>query len=409
MIKSIDSVCMFTNLYPPVVSGSSTQSSFLAREFAKQGKNVSVVTASLNPKDSFYEMVEGVHVYRIPCLKLPRIEIALNFPWLNMAYLPGNRERITKIIKKHRPDVLHLHNHMFDLAFAAVAMRQRFRIPLVVTIHTMIKHADNFYNLILYPLDRLFLKNAVIKNSDIIISPDHNILDYAKSAFGSGNIHRRVPYGIKPPADPIRKNVEKLRERYSLDGKCVIISIGHVHKIRDRRELVEAMPLVLRRIPNVVLMIIGAVTTDIPSKTAKKLGVDKNIVFTGPVPHEMIGNFLALADIEAHWLNQDSPARTSLGVASLECMGAGKVVMSIANEETYGSGVLKNGENVILVKSGNPSYLADSIVDILRDDERRRQIGMQAQKTIKENFSWERICADTDAVYMEAVRRYGSA
>jgi glycosyltransferase involved in cell wall biosynthesis len=154
------------------------------------------------------------------------------------------------------------------------------------------------------------------------------------------------------------------------------------------------------------LLIVGAVGTDIPAKTARILGVQDSVIFTGPVPHAEIGAFLALGDLEAHWLNQDSPDKTSLGIASLESMGAGKVVMAVANENTYGHGVLRNGENVILVEPNNSRKLAHTIVSILGDPKRCRVIGQRARQTIEEHFSWKNISTKTLAVYQQAVRRY---
>ena len=42
-------VCMFSNLFSPVVSGSSVQSGLLSRELIRRGHRVSVVTAHVHP------------------------------------------------------------------------------------------------------------------------------------------------------------------------------------------------------------------------------------------------------------------------------------------------------------------------------------------------------------------------
>jgi glycosyltransferase involved in cell wall biosynthesis len=373
----------------------------LAREFAKQGKEVTIITARVDPTSKEFEEVEGVHIYRLPCIKLPRLEIALNFPWLNYTFTTGNLGRIKGIVKRHKPDILHLHNHMFDLALSAVSARRMFKIPLVITIHTMIKHSQSFYNLFLYPADRIFLRNMIIRKADLIISPDYNILDYVRRGFGTDR-NVVVLYGVDIPDPPLEEKVEQLREKFHLDKRRVILSIGHVHKIRDRKDLVEAMPLILEKVPNAVLLIVGAVTTDIPVKLAKKLGIEDKVIFAGPVPHGEIKAFLSLADIEAHWLNQDSPDKTSLGIASLESMGAGKVVMAVANEGTYGPDVLKNEENVLLVESGNPQNLAEKIVSVLCDPRRCKEIEHKARQTIEKHFGWKNIIAQTLGVYQKA-------
>ena len=398
-------VCMFSNLYPPVVSGSSTQTASLSRELARCGCQTVVITAKVTRDSKEYEEVDGVYVYRLPAIRLPKMPISLNFPWLSYTFTLRNLRHIENIIKQHSPDVLHLHNHMFDLALSAVLMHRRTKKPLVITIHTVIKHARNFYNLLLYPADRLFLKHLVINQADALICPDLNIKDYVRDAFGKSDA-ALVPYGISLPETPIDGLVERLMTKYHLDGKRVILSLGHVHEIRNRKDLIEALPGVLEVFPNTVLLIVGTVADDSPAVLARKLGLHESVIFTGHVPHSEVPAFLALADLEAHWLNQDVPQKTSLGIASLEAMGAGKVVLAAANENTYGQGVLRNGENIVFVEPGNPRQLARTIVELLSDEERCRAIGHRASQMVKEHFSWDSVCARTLDLYREVIRNH---
>jgi 1,2-diacylglycerol 3-alpha-glucosyltransferase len=392
------SVCMFTNLFPPVVSGSSTQSFLSSRELVQRGWDVVVITAQVAADTSSYEQVDGVHVYRLPAFGLPRLPIAFNFPWLSYTFTPANLKRIEVILDRHQPAVLHLHNHMFDLAFSAALMRRRRKIPLVVTIHTMIRHANGFYNLLLYPLDRLLLKNAVIRQADAVLCPDLNIMEYVHGAFGRLDA-KMLPYGISKPLAAAPELVQLLREKYQLNGKKVILSLGHVHEIRNRKDLVEAMPVILNAFPNTILLIVGVVATTTPAETARKLGIEKAVVFTGQQPHSNIAAFFELADLEAHWLTQDKPEKTSLGVATMEAMNAGKTILVVANENTYGPKVLCNGENLVLVEPDNPKKLADVILQLFRDDTKCLAIGQKARETIRTHFSWDVICARTISIY----------
>ena len=53
-------VLMLSNLYPPIVSGSSTQTSSLARELSKRGHKVIVITARVENASPKYEEKDGV-------------------------------------------------------------------------------------------------------------------------------------------------------------------------------------------------------------------------------------------------------------------------------------------------------------------------------------------------------------
>jgi len=397
-------ICMFSNLYPPVVSGSSTQTSALARELTRRGHKTIVVTARVDPHSPEYEETDGVTIYRLPAFRLPKLPIALNFPWLNYTFTPSNVRRIETILARHKPEVLHLHNHMLDLGLSAALMRRRTGYPLVTTLHTVIRHSQSLYNLVLYPADRLILKRLVVEQSDQLICPDVNIKSYAQKAFGRSDAVI-VHYGVDLPKSLDSGRVKQLRDIYNLHGKRIILSLGHVHEIRDRQDLVAALPEVLRVFPDTVLLIVGAVSTTIPAQLARTLGVEHAVVFVGPVSHQTVPDFLAMADLEAHWLNQEEPEHTSLGIASLEAMLAGKVVLAAANPDTYGPGILVSGENILIVKSGHPAELAQTIIGLLQDDARRMAIGQRASQTIREHFSWDSICEKTLQVYQAAIQK----
>jgi glycosyltransferase involved in cell wall biosynthesis len=389
---------MLTNLFPPIVSGSSTQSAALARELARRGCEVAVITARLNADQPPYEKMAGVHVYRLPALRLPQHEIALNFPWLNYTFTPGNQKRIGLIIKKHRTDLIHLHNHMFDLAFSAVIASARLAKPLVITLHTVIKHPRDAYNLLLHPIDRVFLKHLVIQRADALICPDRTIEAYAHEAFGS-NRTWIVPYGIGIPLPPDPQLVENIRRKYRLENRTVILSLGHVHGIRNRLDLIQAMALVLKDFPHAVLLIVGAVGTEEPSRLARRLGISEAVIFTGAVPHEHVQAYLEIAVIEAHWFQPNNPQNKTLGIAALEAMGAGKAILNTADENVYGHGVLQNGTNVVLIESGNSFQQAKTICDLLKNQARREAIGKEAKRSIHKHFSWESVCNRTIQLY----------
>jgi glycosyltransferase involved in cell wall biosynthesis len=394
---------MFSNMFPPVVSGSAIQSSSLARELIARGHRPFVICPRIDATSAEYEELDGAAVYRLPAIKLPKLPIAMNSPWLSCTFTPGNIRRVEEILRRHRPEVIHLHNHMFDLSLMAVRMRRRFSIPLTVTLHTMIRHSNPLYNVLLYPADRLVLRHLVAQQSEALICPDDNIMDYARKAF-SRTERTMIPYGIDILDRADRVEVERFRDAYGLEGKQVILSLGHVHGLRDRRELVAALPAVRKALGDVVVLVVGDEGVDTPRKLAADLGVSDAVIFTGHIPRDQVAAHLALADMEMHLFYQDSGGKDSLGMASLEAMGSGLAVIGAAHKDTHGKGLLRDGENVCLVRRGMGKDLEKVIIDLLQDRERRERIGRAAGKLIRENFSWDRICQQTLDAYDQAGR-----
>jgi 1,2-diacylglycerol 3-alpha-glucosyltransferase len=402
------SVAMMTNLFAPVASGSATQSMGLASALAARGHRVVVIAAQVNRNSATHERIDGYDVYRVPALRLPKMSISLNFPWLSWTLWPANLTRMEKILRDHAVQVIHIHNHMFDMAFAGVILRRRLGLPAVITIHTVIKHSMKVFNLLLTPTDRYALKHLVIRNADAVICPDVNIETYVRQRFGLSDPDL-IPYGIDLPPHPGPAVDAEIREKFGLDGKRVILSLGHVHALRNRIDLVKAMPKVLEKFPDAVLLIVGAVSDQRPVALAKQLKIEQSVIFAGAQPHRHMPIYHSHAEIEAMWLDQADKGLNSLGIACMEGMFAGKPVLTVSNEDTFGRGVLKSGRDLWIVEAGQPERVAELINDLLGDTEKALAMGRCARAIATQRFAWESIAARTLQIYRSLLTRKSHA
>jgi len=393
-------VCMFTNLYPPAYSGSSTQCAQLAEELTREGHRVIVITSHLDAQSPAFEIRSGVVVHRLPCLKLPRLPIALNFPWINITFTRRNKQRILEILQAEEVDVIHAHNHMFDMVFHAIRAAHRLKKPLALTIHTIIRHPNPVFDVILSLADRFILGPHVVQKADAVICPDDIILQYAMKTLRAKTT-TLIPYGIQPPPPPDPQNMTAIRDRYRLGNGPVILSLGHLHEIRNRRELILALPELRKVFPQLKVLVVGDIGTRSAHELADRLGVLDHLVFTGAVPHSEIQDYIGIADLEAHWFDKNHPHK-ALGIAAQEAMAAGRVVIGNADEDVYGKGVLINGENVILINQNDSLALARKITELLSKREKRALIESNAKAVIQEHFSWSAVSQKTLAAYHEA-------
>ena len=391
-------VCIFSNFFPPVVSGSSVQVGKLCSELVRKGWTVVVICARTVSGSSDYEVVEGVHVYRMPSLVIPKaLTLGFNFSWLGITFKPANIKRVKAIIKNYQPSIIHLHNYMFDLSLSAVLLSHLYKLPMVLTVHTFLRHPSPLINVLFYLAEQLILKWLVVRRAKCVICPDMNVVNYARREFGKVPTEM-IPYGIHLSDSQVdaKKILEK---KFDLKGKRLILSVGHLHAMRNREDLFLAMPLILEEVPNAVLMIVGDVSVPIPDEVLDCEDTENGVIFAGSLDHTEVSALLGFAELEAHWLNLYEPERTSLGIASLEAMSAALPVLTTANPAIFGEGVLNHEDNIIIVEPHNPEKLAKTIVNLLNNDSRRKSIGINAQKTIMDHFSWDIIVEQTVEVY----------
>jgi glycosyltransferase involved in cell wall biosynthesis len=196
--------------------------------------------------------------------------------------------------------------------------------------------------------------------------------------------------------------VRLFKQRFGLGDGPVILSLGHVNLYRDRLDLIQAMPLVLKRFPTARLLIVGEVYVQEPVQLAQKLGLENHITFTGAVPHSQIAALFALSAVEAHTAKTDYPGP---GIASMEAMAAGLPVITIEvdSSSTFN---LENWENVVMVPLNRPEIMAEALIRLLSDEHLRQRIGENARKMIVQHYSWDAVCKAYVALYHKTIEQY---
>ena len=391
-------ICMFSNLFPPIPSGSSTFTWELARRIAALGHQVSVVTARVGNAPTCEE-VEGVRVHRLPAMRLPPLPLTHNFRWMTYTFTSKNLRSLRELFDRERFDVIHQQNHVFDTILSSAWLARRYGIPLALTVHTWAQHPNPLFDRILMVLDELS-RRVIFQEASAVVSPDpvmkryvavrHRILDSPV-----------IPYGIEiSPARPA--DIQQLRQELGLDAGPVILSLGHVNRLRTREDLIRAMPLVLQRFPNSRLLIVGEVDVQEPVELVKQLALENSVVFTGAVPRSRIPTFFGLSHLEAHTANSQYPGP---GLASLEAMAAGLPVVTGEIGAQYDFSHLRNWENVVMVPPNHPHAMADALIRLLSDQGLRQSMGENAHRTMRDRYSWDAVCGAYVALYRQLIEQ----
>jgi glycosyltransferase involved in cell wall biosynthesis len=399
MIAAPMGVCLLNNLFPPIPSGSSQFTYQLAQRLAARGHQVCVITARVKLDwPEVEEGANGVVVYRLPCVQLPQLAIAHNFRWFSYTYTPANIRRIMNIVQERGVEVLHLNGQIFDLALSAVSVKRRLQLPLVLTLHTPVQHPQPVFGGLLSFADRQFIRRLVIRHCDEIVAPDKICEEYIARRYERMDSHL-IPYGFDFPVeveDPDDAWIAKL----GLGSRPVIASVGHVHDIRDRCDLIRAMPAVLRDHPDALLLIIGEIYTQRPVRLVEQLGLQRSVAFTGPLPRDVALGIVTLADIEAHW-----GTLGGLGIASQEAMALGKPVMSAARPDLLGENRLENWKHLVIIPRGDAAAIAEAVLKLLGDEDLRQRIGRNAQAYVRQHLSWDAVCQQMESIYSLAISR----
>ena len=167
-----------------------------------------------------------------------------------------------------------------------------------------------------------------------------------------------------------------LIEKYRLDGRRVIVSVGRLVHRKGQDELVKAMPKILEQFPDAILLFVGeGPIKQMLFNSAKQLGVLPKVVFAGRVSHHDLPDYICLGEIFA------MPVRSrfsgleveGLGIVYLEASACGLPVI-VGNSGGAVDAVLDK-KTGLLVDGTKSDQIADAICELLANPERAKQMG----------------------------------
>lgn len=168
-------------------------------------------------------------------------------------------------------------------------------------------------------------------------------------------------------------NLNMFKENMQSD--LLVGSVGRLEAIKGHRYLIQAWPLIKNKFPTAKLKIAGAGPLE-PEliKMSLELGVQPMVEFCGSIDN-IVQFYSALDLLVVPSLSE------SFGITILEAMSCSIPV--IASDVGGVSEIIKHEWNGLLVPSGDPTAIAQSILRLSRDNELRRNIILNGLKTIK--------------------------
>ncbi len=156
---------------------------------------------------------------------------------------------------------------------------------------------------------------------------------------------------------------ENLVSQWGLKGKIVLMTLGRlasVERYKGFDEVLEALPDLIKEIPNISYLIVGdGEDRKRLEEKAKQLGISDRVIFTGFVPELQKADYYRLADAFV------MPGRgEGFGIVYLEAMACGIPV--VASKADGSREAVRNGELGILVDPASPEEIKRGILDALK-------------------------------------------
>lgn len=191
-------------------------------------------------------------------------------------------------------------------------------------------------------------------------------------------------------ADPARAVEEGRRE-------IVIVAVGYLVQRKAFDILIKSVAELVRRDLPVHLRLVG----DGPARNelenlARQLGIEKQVTFTGLVPHDSIAHEYHKADIFC-----STSLSESFSLVGLEAMACGLPV--VATPTGFFRDALQHGQAGILVGFGAVGKLAEALALLIQNPSMRQALGLQGRELAVQEYDWRVIAQRYMSLYHHVV------
>ncbi|QEH69284.1 glycosyltransferase family 4 protein [Cellulosilyticum sp. WCF-2] len=383
---------IFSDTYSPQVNGVVSSILTLEKKLREQGHNVYIFTISHPDADDHSPYVHRIASLPFIFLKDHRVGIIYS-------------NKAVHKIKRLKLDII-LSQTEFSVGIFAKLVAKKLDIPIVHTYHTVYEDYMHYVSKGIEFSPKIARKysKSFCNGVDGVVAPTKKTEKLLRS------------YGVKKPISIIPTGIDfspfncekyaaeeilRLKETFQIPTTDpVILFVGRVAKEKSIDVLIEAMPLVLKKLPTAKLVIVG----DGPSRLeleelATKLGVRDSVIFTGMQPWSGIGKMYQLGDVFV-----SASVTETQGLTFAEAMAAKLPI--VAQEDESIAGLIRDGYNGLLFH--NQEELSEALVTILSDSSYRENLANNALYSVKP-LSAETFGLNAEAFYHEILDQFYEA
>jgi PEP-CTERM/exosortase A-associated glycosyltransferase len=334
------------------------------------------------------ENVDGWHFFRTT----PATTWMGKTPGLKqLALIKQLERRLTEVAQVFKPDVLHAHSPALN-AIAALRVGRRLGIPVVYEIRAFwedaaVDHGTSREWGIRYRLTRA-METYAVRHVDAVTT----ICEGLRTDILARGIPQQkvtvIPNAVNTDSftiDPDRDLL--LAKDLGLDGKIVLGFIGSFYAYEGLNILLEALPAMLSKNPNIRVLLVGGGPQDTKLKAlAGRLGVQDKVIFAGRVPHDQVQRYYSLVDVLVYPRLRMRLTDLVTPLKPLEAMAQGRLI--VASGVGGHNELIKDGNNGVLFEAGNPTALAGKLLDLLNTPERWPALRDTARRFVETERNW---------------------
>lgn len=304
-------------------------------------------------------------------------------------------EDMASVVRTVRPSILHAHSGYRggDHALIALALRERFAIPVVYEVRGLFEAAwstdpvraerSELY------ARRLAQETRLLREVDGVIAISGALADELASRGIERDRITIVPNGIDAAALGTPARDADLRRRLGLDGRFVVGYLGNLDHWREGIDvLISALAEIRARgRRDIALLLVGDGTRrEALEAHARRLRVADAVRFTGRVAHRAVAQYYVQMDLFASPRVDERAARLITPLKPYEAMALGVPVL--VSDLPALVEIVDPPDRGAVAPPGDAAALAGVIEALADDPGRREQMASAARAWVHRERTW---------------------
>lgn len=250
------------------------------------------------------------------------------------------------------------------------------------------------------------LETKVMKDADALICISETLRNEAISRGTNSEKISVVPNAVELKKAEYEESDIYDEVKKKIGNSAVVGYIGSLRELEGVDRTAEAASILINRGIDVKLFVLSSEPGQAELLThCKKLGIAEHTIITGPVPHNQVAPFYDLIDVFVVSRPNKRVTRLVTPLKPFEAMQAGCAI--VMSDLPALAEIVNDGQTGRLYPPDDIQALADTIEQLLLDEDERTSLGIAASEWILEHRTWSKVVNETPEIYHRLIQDSG--
>jgi phosphatidylinositol alpha-1,6-mannosyltransferase len=382
-------ILLLSDIFPPKTGGSGR---WFWEIYSRLPREQIVVATGEDPRAGDFDRTHDLSVVRMPLTMATR---GLR-PFSNLKRYVSLAWQIRGIAKRERVDAIHAARNLPE-GFIAYLVRRISGIPYLCYVH------GEDVGVSATSRELAWMTRRVLKGASLVIANSQNTRSMLLNDWRMPDDKLRLLYpGVDTKRFVPAAVDESIRQSLGWSNRTVLLTVGRLQKRKGHDTLIQALPTIREKHPNVLYAILGdGEEKALLQLLAQAIGVSDSVQFLGEASDQQLLQCYQQCDLFV--LPNRSIGRDveGFGMVLLEAQACGKPVVAGASGGTAETmRVIESGR---IVPCETPDPLASTINDLLSNRSQLVQMGERGRAWVCERFDWEALSREAAEVFQMIV------